>query len=308
MQFDAYGGPEVLHAANETIPAPGPGQVRIVQHVIGVNRADVKQLAGAFGAHPHPGVLGFEAAGVIDAVGPDVEDLAVGAAVLWHGRGAQREIALVAVGQVRPLPPRIDMDQAAILPVAGATAFSAVMQVGVGADTRLLVHGASGGVGSAVVQIAIARGATVVGTASAANQEYVHSLGATPLVYGPQLRGRLHDLPSGLTEIDAVIDLVGSVETVGATVALLGGRPGTALSETAERAVTVADSPPSQEAGIAGVRPYRGALDEVLLLAAADRLHTDIAQAFSLVRAADAVRALTGHARGKIVLRTTAAE
>lgn len=308
IRYDAHGGPAVLRIGQETVGDPGPGEIRVVQHSIGVNPADLKQLAGAFGTQAtSPGVLGFEAAGVVDAVGPGVEGLPVGARVLWHGVGAQREVARLRADRARVVPDSVDLDQAAVLPVAGATAFSAVMQAGVGYGTVLLVHGASGGVGSAAVQVAIALGARVVGTTSEANMDYVRSLGATPLRYGPGLLDRIHALPDGLGTVDAVIDMVADLETVETTVVLLGGERGDQLLPGSDRAVAVAHNPIAQTRGIATVTPSRGALDEVVALASAGLLHTEVSRVFPLERAAEALRAMNGHVRGKVLLRTRAA-
>ena len=89
--FEEFGGPEGLRVDDEEVGAPGPGQVRVANRVVGVNPADLKRLAGAFGGRV-PGVLGFEAAGVVDAVGPAVPGLAPGAGVGWRGPGARRAL------------------------------------------------------------------------------------------------------------------------------------------------------------------------------------------------------------------------
>ncbi len=231
--FEEFGGPEGLRVDDEEIGAPGPGQVRVANRVVGVNPADLKRLAGSFGGRV-PGVLGFEAAGVVDAVGPDVPDLAPATRSCGTARGAARALARprrprAAQAVVRPL------DQAAVLPVAAATAFSALVQADTGEGDVVLVHGASGGVGSAAVQIATALGARVVGTASPANHDYVRDLGATPVAYGPGLVDAVRALPDGLDKVSVVVDLVGTEETVAATVALLGEHlsPPTATSRRA---------------------------------------------------------------------------
>ena len=124
---------------------------------------------------------GSEAAGVVTAVGPAFEGFAVGDEVIWNGLlGGYRTEAVVPAEQLTPLPAGVDFEQAACIPVAGGTAYSALKQLGVGAGDTVLIHGAAGGVGSAAVQIAQAFGARVIGTASEDNQEYLASWAPPP--------------------------------------------------------------------------------------------------------------------------------
>jgi NADPH:quinone reductase-like Zn-dependent oxidoreductase len=302
VTYDVFGGPEVLRVSTEEVAEPRAGQVRVANRVVGVNRADVKRLAGGFGGSV-PGVLGFEAAGIVDAVGPDVADLAPGDAVVWHGTGAQRVLSLVRADRVRRIPETVAPDQAAVLPVAAATAFSALVQADVGEGDVVLLHGASGGVGSAAVQVARALGARVVGTASPANHDYLRALGATPVAYGPGLVDAVRALPDGLDDVSVVVDLVGTPDTVAATAELLGERLTAAAPDAPPAAVTVAGSDASRAAGIADKVDAKGALDEVVALAEDGRLHLEIARRFPLAEAADALRLVaTGHVRGKVVL------
>lgn len=300
--FDAFGGPEALRVADEQVDEPGPGQVRVANRVVGINPADVKRLAGTFGGKV-PGVLGFEAAGVVDAVGPDVTDLAPGDEVVWHGSGAQRALSLVHADHVRRTPPSVPLDQAAVLPVAAATAFSALVQADVGRGDVVLLHGASGGVGSAAVQIATALGARVVGTSSTANHDYLRELGATPVPYGQGLVEAVRALPDGLDEVTVVVDLVGSDETVAATVELLGDALAPTAPDDPPSAVTIVGSDASRAAGILDKVDAKGALDEVLALAQAGLLRTEISARFPLTDAAAGLRLVAdGHVRGKVVL------
>lgn len=302
VAYDVFGGPEVLHVTTEEVAEPGAGQVRVANRVVGVNPADVKRLAGGFGGSL-PGVLGFEAAGIVDAVGPDVADLAPGDAVVWHGTGAQRTLSLVRADHVRRVPETVAPDQAAVLPVAAATAFSALVQADVGEGDVVLLHGASGGVGSAAVQVARALGARVVGTASSENHDYLRDLGATPVTYGAGLVEAVRALPDGLDRVSVVVDLVGTPETVAATTELLGEALTAPAPDAPPAAVTIVSSEASRAAGIADKVDAKGALDEVVALAEDGRLRLEIARRFPLEEAAEAVRLVaTGHVRGKVVL------
>lgn len=209
--YDRHGGVDVLRVGDEPVPAPGEGELVVANRVVGVNPADVKKLAGEFGGSDEfPQVLGFEAAGVVESVGEGVEGFAVGDEVVWSGTGAQRERSLVSATKARVKPANVPFEQAAVLPVAASAAFSALVQAGVGDKDVVLVHGASGGVGSAAVQIAKALGARVVGTASERNHDYVQGLGAIPVAYGPGLVDAVRALPDGHADVTAVVDTVGS--------------------------------------------------------------------------------------------------
>ena len=300
--YDRHGGVDVLRVGDEPVPEPGDGELVVANRVIGVNPADVKKLAGQFGGTGEfPQVLGFEAAGVVEAVGEGVEGFSVGDEVVWSGTGAQREKSVVQAAKTRAKPAGVSFEQAAVLPVAAAAAFSALAQAGVGDKDVVLVHGASGGVGSAAVQIAKALGARVVGSASAANHDYLRGLGATPVAYGPGLPDAVRALPDGLGEITAVINLVGSPETVAQTVQLLG--PDGLTRDGIPRAVTLVETEESLAAGIATKTSRKGALREALALAEAGLLTLEISARFPLTEAAWAVqRVADGHVRGKVVL------
>lgn len=300
--YDRHGGVDVLRVGDEPVPTPGDGELVVANRVIGVNPADVKKLAGKFGgADEFPQVLGFEAAGVVEAVGEGVEGFSVGDEVVWSGTGAQREKSVVQAAKTRTKPADVSFEQAAVLPVAAAAAFSALAQAGVSDKDVVLIHGASGGVGSAAVQIAKALGARVVGSASAANHDYLRGLDATPVAYGPGLTDAVRALPDGLSEVTAVVDLVGSPETVAQTVQLLG--PDGLTRDGSPRAVTLVETEESLAAGIATKTSRKGALREALALAEAGLLTLEISARFPLTEAAWAVQQVAdGHVRGKVVL------
>ncbi|WP_250447978.1 NADP-dependent oxidoreductase, partial [Actinotalea sp. C106] len=193
----AYGGPEVLALVEEEPGVPGPGEVLIEVRAAGVNPADWKTYTGAWGSDPArlPLRLGFEAAGVVTAVGPDVEAFSPGDEVIAHPvQGAYADHLVVPAEDLVPKPAGLDWARAGGLMLAGTTAVNAVAAAAVGAGDTVLVHGASGGVGAMVTQLAHHRGARVIGTASPANHEYLVDLGAAPLAHGPGLVERVRAL------------------------------------------------------------------------------------------------------------------
>jgi NADPH:quinone reductase-like Zn-dependent oxidoreductase len=294
VYFEEYGSPKVLRHTDESLPAPGEGQVRIVNRAISVNPVDWKIVAGHLKAHlplELPAVPGNESAGVIDAVGPGVEGFAVGDEVIWYGfTGGYRAQANVEASALVKKPANVDFEQAASLPVAAGTAYSSVRQIGVGEDDTVLVHGAAGGVGSAAVQIAAGLGARVIGTASPANHDYLASIGAEPVAYGDGLVDRV----KALGTITASIDTVGGQASAEATAQLLAD-----LS----RAVTAVADEHAAKAGIAAVVADSDRLPAVVKLAEEGTIRFAIQDRIPLSEAAKAFEiSYAGHLRGKLIL------
>jgi NADPH:quinone reductase-like Zn-dependent oxidoreductase len=294
IYFEEYGSPQVLKVGTEELQDPGDGQVQVEFRAVSVNPADWKLVAGYLKQWlplEFPAVPGCEAAGVVTAVGPAFEGFAPGDEVIWNGiMGGYRTEALVPADELTPLPVGVDFEQAACIPVAGGTAYSALKQLDVGEGDTLLIHGAAGGVGSAAIQVAQFFGATVIGTASEGNHEFLEQLGALPVAYGRGLTGRVR----GQGKVTAVLDTVGTEETVAATLALLRDR---------SRAVTTAPGQLSLDAGIAAVRLQEGRVQDAATLAADGQITFPVSQRMPLVEAADALEiSRSGHARGKIVL------
>ena len=214
--IDRYGGPEVLRLAEVPEPVPGPGRVRIRVHTAGVNPVDTKQRAGYFSAIAQarfPLRLGNEYAGVVEQLGDGVDGVAVGDEVLGSATGqcyADR-VVIEAVDTVAK-PASMSWDVAGGIATIGQTAYSALIRIGgVKRGDTLLVHAAAGGVGTMAVQIAKVRGATVIGTASERNHDYLRSLGALPVAYGPGLVDRVREMaPYG---VDAALDAIGGDAT-----------------------------------------------------------------------------------------------
>src|SRR3954466_12890518 len=208
LQFSEYGGPEVLRVAAAPDPHAGPGQVRIQVKAASVNAIDSKILTGKLAQSQSldgPRYLGYDAAGVVDEVGEGVTDVAVGDDVFGLGSGTQAELAVL--GSFARKPSSVDWSVAAAAGVAAETSIRALDLIGVGSGTTLLVDGGAGGVGAAAVQIAKARGATVIASASEGNQDYLREIGAIPVVYGDGMVQRVRAIaPDG---VDAVFDVVG---------------------------------------------------------------------------------------------------
>ncbi|MGW4772012.1 NADP-dependent oxidoreductase [Nocardia sp. NPDC004278] len=299
MRAIAYyelGGPEVLQVVDIPIPQPRAGQVRVAVRATAVNPADWKIRSGAlsFGEPVFPQYPGGEIAGVVDAVGPEVTEVAVGDEVLGWAVAAYAEYAISTA--VAAKPPELSWVDAASLPVAVSTAAKALAALKLQPDETVLINGAAGAVGSMAVQLAVADGATVIGTASAANQDIVRELGAIPTTYGDGVSGRVRALaPDG---IDAVFDAAGH-GVLPAAVELRGGT---------DRIVTIVD-PAALELGITFLTGGGGPRPTELLHQVAERVASGAfrlsgpARTFRLEEAAAAQEdSEKGRGPGKVVL------
>jgi NADPH:quinone reductase-like Zn-dependent oxidoreductase len=296
VQLDRFGGPDHLRLADVTDPVPGAGQVRIRVRAVGVNPLDAKIRSGALEqVFPTelPVVLGLEVAGTVDAVGDNVTAVAVGDDVLGLADGGGYAEYVLAT-TVAPKPASLDWARAAALPVAAETALRVLRLLDLVAGETLLVHGASGAVGSMAVQLAVARGATVIGTASEANQAFVDGLGATALAYGDGLVERVRAVaPQG---VDAVLDTAGQ-----------GALPDSIeLRGSTWRIVTTAD-PAAYGLGVVftdKAEPDAAQLAEVAAKVADGSIRLADPRVHDLAAASAAhVELDAGHGRGKIVLQ-----
>jgi NADPH:quinone reductase-like Zn-dependent oxidoreductase len=294
VRYSRFGGPEVLEIVDLPDPHPGAGQVRIAVRAAGVNPSDGKKRAGLMDEEL-PQTLGYEAAGVVDELGQDVTDVVLGDRVFgFSGEGAaQAELAVLS--HYAPIPPSLDFAGAAALPAAVETATRALDQLGVNGRGTLLVNGASGSVGSAAVQLAVVRGARVIGTASPANHDYLRSLGAEPVAYGEGLVERVRALAPG--GVDLALDVAGS-GVLPQLIDLAGG---------AEHVLTVADFGGAREHGVRFSSGDAGravhALGGIGELVEAGRFSLPVARTFPLAEVAEAHRVSDqGHPRGKLVL------
>jgi NADPH:quinone reductase-like Zn-dependent oxidoreductase len=292
--FSRFGGPEVLEIVELPEPHPGPGQVRIAVRAAGVNPSDWKKRGGLMDPEL-PQTMGYEAAGVVDELGEGVTDVAIGEPVFGFSAEGAAQAELTVLSYYAPIPPSLDFPNAAALPAAVETATRALDQLEVGSGCTLLVNGASGSVGSAAVQLAVARGARVIGTASLANHDYLRSLGAEPVTYGEGLTERVRALaPDG---VDAALDVAGS----GVLAELIE------LADGPEHVVTIADFAGAREHGVRFSSGDAGralhALAEIGELVESGRFSLPVAQTFPLAEVAEAHRVgEDGHARGKLVL------
>jgi len=305
----AYGGPEVLSVVEQPVGSPGAGEARVVVRAAGVNPIDYKLYSGAFGGDPAklPMLLGSEVSGVVAEVGKDatgpVGAIKAGDEVIGYriAGGYASELIAPAAALV-PKPANLDWAEAAGLMLTGATAWHCLVVTDVGPGDTVLMHGASGGVGVMAVQLAVARGATVIGTASPGRHSFLRELGALPVTYGPGLADRVREqAPDG---VGAALDLVGTEEAIDVSLELVPDRA---------RIVTIAAPGRAGQLGIKAVGGGPGADPgteiraaariELAKLAAQGSLRVFVSQTFPLVAAADAHRAIsTGHTEGKIAL------
>ncbi len=294
LRFNQFGGPEVIEIVDLPDPHPGPGQVRIAVRAAGVNPSDWKKRKGLMGGEL-PQTMGHEAAGVIDELGEGVADVAVGDRVFGFSAEGAAQAELAVLSYYAPIPPSLDFPAAAALPAAIETATRVLDQLDVGNASTLLINGASGSVGSAAVQLAVVRGARVIGTGSPASHEYLRSLGAEPIAYGQGVVMRVRALaPDG---VDAALDVAGS--GVLPELIELAGAP--------EHVVTIADFGGAQEHGVRFSSGDAGravhALAEIGELIESGHFSLPVARTFPLAGIAEAHRVSEdGQVRGKLVL------
>ncbi|WP_327170364.1 NADP-dependent oxidoreductase [Streptomyces sp. NBC_01336] len=300
--FTRNGGPEVEALVDRDPPAPGPGELLVAVRAAGVNPVDWKLRTGytrpGSVPQPFPTVFGSEAAGVVEATGPGVEGFAVGDEVFGNPvTGGYAEHTLLPVAVTAHKPASLPFTDAAVLPVAAATAYDGVRQLGLAPGSALLVTGAGGGVGSAAVQLAHHAGVQVIGVASAAKKEFVESLGAVHVESGTGLAERVRAAAPG--GIDAVFDLAGG-DTL---------REAASLLADPARLISAGDKPLVAELGGAPVERARTAavLDAVAALVVAGALRTHVTRTHPLTAAGEALRAVEdGHALGKTVIEVIA--
>jgi len=302
IRFSEHGGTDVLGLAEVPDPEPGPGQVRLAVRAAGVNPFDWKVLHGFVPGLPKafPAGLGNDVAGVVDALGEGVASVAVGDAVLGQSATpSYATSALAAEDRLIPKPDDLPWEVAAGLGGAGGVAWKVLERLGVSEGETLLVHAAAGGVGTFAVQLAVARGARVIGTASEANHELLRGWGAIPVRYGDGLAERVREVAPG--GIDAALDASGRGGELPVSVELAGGP---------ERVLTIArfDDVPEGVTihGGGSMGDLQPALREIVALIGEGRLRVPIGGTYPLEDAAAALDASEhGHIAGKIALVTS---
>jgi NADPH:quinone reductase-like Zn-dependent oxidoreductase len=302
-----FGGPEVLSVIDGPVAAPGPGEVQVEVRAAATNPADVKMYNGTFGedASKLPMRLGFEAAGVVTAVG----DGATGPGgpihegdevIVYQIDGAYAGQVVAPGSSILPKPSTLSFEEASGLLLTGVTAVHALTATKVGGGDTLVIHGASGGVGSIAVQLAVTAGARVIGTAGENRHDYLRELGAEPVVYGDGLEDRIRALaPDG---VDAAIDAVGTDEAIDTSVALVSDR---------SRIATIAAFQRGAELGVqvlgmganTGTEIREAARIDLVRQAESGGLHVTVDSSYPLADVADAHHKLTsGRANGKVIL------
>lgn len=256
VRLHRFGGPEVLAVEQAEPPLPGPGEIVILVGAASINPFDRKVRTGMFAAGPEPVepvTIGVDAAGVIEAVGPGVTGWSVGDPVFGLGRSTYAERAVLHAWARKP--DGVDDAIAAAAATTGEAAIRSFDLLGLESGARLLIDGGTGGVGTVAVQLARRRGYRVIATGSAANQDYLRSLGADAVEYGDGLADRVRALwpdgpdavfdVAGKTIMDVLIGLVGEPRRVvsianfdaadtGIQVTGGGGDPVAALTEVAD--------------------------------------------------------------------------
>jgi NADPH:quinone reductase-like Zn-dependent oxidoreductase len=207
------GGPEVLEVQERPDPAVGPGEVRVAVKAAGINFADTMARVGLYPDAPKPpSVLGYEIAGEVESLGDGVDSVKVGDRVVAGTRfGGQAELATVPVDQILPLQEDLSFEQGAAIPVNYATAWAALVTMGgLESTDRVLIHAAAGGVGTAAVQLAKARGAEIFGTASPGKHDAIRALGVDHAIdyRGQDFEAEVKRLTND-EGVDVIIDATG---------------------------------------------------------------------------------------------------
>lgn len=303
VRFDGYGDRDVLYVADVPMPEPAPDGVVVEVRATSVNIGEAKIRSGAL-AEVFPATFpsgeGSDLAGVVTAVGPQVTGVDVGDEVLgWSDeRAAHATHVAVPASQVVTKPAGLEFDVAGSLYVAGMAAVASVESVNPQAGETVVVSGATGGVGVIAAQLLLRRGVEVVGIASERNQDWLRTLGVTPVAYGADAAETLDRVRAAVPDkVHAWVDLVG------------GGYVDQAveLDVPADRINTIADYAAVQEHGVRGDGTSTAASAQnvafLAALAADGALEVPIVATYPLDRVRDAFAEVEqGRTRGKIVL------
>lgn len=298
LVYSEYGDADVLSIQDWPVGEPGPGQVRVQVKATAVNPLDWKIRQGLMsGGKPlgQPTLVGRDLAGVIDAVGEGVAEFAVGDRVAGNvNGGTSAEYVLVKAGELTPLPDPVDFVTGSGIGVVGTTAIRVLTLANVSSGQTVLIHGATGGVGAFATQLAIGRGATVIGTTGEKNLEFLRSLGAIAVAYGEGWVDRVREAAPG--PIDAVIDTSGHGVIDGSLELVVPGGPIVTIADFAAKG-------PGVVLTTGGEPGFEHSLADAVQDVANGLVSVPIEATFPLEQGAEAHRlSETGHARGKIVL------
>lgn len=303
MAYSEYGEPTTLQLTDLPTPKVGPGAVLIKVERAAVNPVDWKLMAGGLDEMLDvffPVIPGWDVAGVIESVGPDVPEFQPGDRVAAYARkdfvqgGTYAEYVSVPATSVAKVPDDVTADDAAGLPLAGLTALRTLETLNLSAADTVLIHAASGGVGHFAAQLAVEIGATVIGTAGENNHERLRDLGITPVTYGEGLEQRVAEIaPDGVT---AVADFAGGV--LEQTLAVL---------DEAGRHASIADPEVLEHGGqLVWVRPDGARLETLLNKISEGRLRVSIDTVYPLEQAVEALQHSQRGAKGKVIIDVTA--
>jgi len=305
--IERFGGPEVLQVVDLPDPHAGQGQVRVAVHAAGTNPVDASNRSdGSWAGIDLPHVPGYDVAGVVDQVGEGVDAVSVGQPVMAmtpfpRGAGGYAESVVLDAGLVAVLPDDASLIEAAAVPLAAGTAQDVLDRIDLAPGSWVLVHGASGGVGTFLVQLATARGLRIIAAASERSHDLLRDLGAEACIdyHAADVADAARAIADG--DVDSIVDLVGGAALQRSLAAV--GEHG----QLASIATPDLDLDPILDANLT----FHGILisdsgDRVRTLArliADGTLRPVVAEVFPLERVADAHRLLeTGHSGGKIVL------
>jgi len=302
VYYDHFGGPEVLQIGEVAMAPMGPDSVLVKVAGVGINPVDYKiaqgYLQGAIEIN-FPVVIGWDVAGEVLAVGPAITEFVPGDLVFGYARldtvqhGTASETVVLPVRVLAPAPTSIELVRAAAVPLTGLTALQLTRRLEIQSGETVLIHGAAGGVGQFVGQLAKLAGARVIGTASTRNHDYLRTLGIEPVSYGPELVESVQALAGD--GVDVVVDLVGAGS--------LDRSDAVTKAHARVGSIAAGDGAKARGGAYVFVRPSAVDLEYLAHLIDEGKLSVDLAQTFSFEDAAEAYRELEDrHVRGKIVL------